>query len=65
MFSNRSDRGHPSAPPYEYGSTPESEIVCPVSSSSSHVAGGSTPASAKTFVLYQTVDFCAVLNHTP
>jgi hypothetical protein len=58
-------RVHPSAPPIEYGSTPESEIVCPAATSSSHVAGGSTPASAKTLVLYQTVDFCAALNHTP
>ena len=57
MFSNRSDMGQPTSTPTEYGGTPESEIVCAVDTSSSHVAGGSTPASSKTWVLYQTVDF--------
>src|SRR6186997_3186728 len=64
MFSNRSDRGHPTSTPTEYGATPKSEIVCASVCRSSQVAGGSTPASEKTWVLYQTVDFWAARNHT-
>ena len=65
MFSNKSVSGQPTSPPTENGGTPESESVCAVDRSSSQWSGGSTPASSKTCVLYQTVDLFAALNQTP
>jgi len=62
MFSKRSVSVHPSAPPIEYAGTPDAFSVSAFLRKSSHVSGGSTPASSKTGTLYQTVDLLAPLK---
>ena len=62
MFSNRSVSGHPSEPPIAYAGTPEAFSVLPAVRNSSHVPGGSTPASPRAETLNQTVDLFAPLK---
>src|SRR5262245_34103947 len=65
MFSNRSVSVHPSAPPIEYGGTPEAWIVFAAVVRSGHVFGAVTPASSKAWTLYQTVDLLLALKTSP
>src|SRR5262252_398722 len=65
MFSKRSVRVHPSAPPIEYGGTPEDLIVAASFVRSGHVLGALTPASEKEWTLYQTVDLLLALKTRP
>ncbi len=58
-------RVHPFAAPIASGGTPKSEIVCIDFSRSSKLLAGFTPASSKTFALYQTSDLFAPFTHTP
>jgi hypothetical protein len=55
----------PFAAPTDNGFTPESAIVFMSARSWLKSVAGCTPASRKTFVLYQTSDLLADLNHTP
>ena len=65
MFSNRSVRVQPSAPPIEYAGRPDAWIVAASSRNASQSSGGSTPASSNAATLYQTVDLFAALNMRP
>src|SRR5215471_1930647 len=62
MFSNRSVRVHPSAPPIEYAGVPDALIVLASASSWLNVIAGWTPACLKTGTLYQTTDLLAALK---
>src|SRR5579885_451502 len=62
MFSNRSVRVQPSAPPIEYAGVPDALIVCASFSSCENVFGGITPAVLKAGTLYQTSDLLAALK---
>ena len=65
MFSNRSVSVQPSAPPIEYGGTPEALIVLAAFVNCGHVAGAFTPAFLKAGTLYQTVDLLLALKTRP
>jgi len=65
MFSNRSVSVHPSAPPMEYGGTPEALIVFATDTICGHVAGAFTPAFLNADALYQTVDLLLALKTRP
>ena len=65
MFSNRSVRVHPSAPPIEYGGTPDALTVFAADTSWGHVFGAFTPAFLKAWALYQTVDLLLALKTSP
>src|ERR1700674_2099432 len=62
MFSNRSVRVQPSAPPIEYAGVPDALIVFAAARSCAHVFGGFTPAVVNAGTLYQTSDLLAALN---
>src|SRR5262245_47141980 len=57
--------GQPTSTPTASGVMPAAFNVSIVSRNSSHVSGGSTPASSKDATLYQTVDLLAPLNMIP
>ena len=65
MFSNRSVSVQPSAPPIEYGGTPEALMVLAADVSCGQVVGGFTPAFLKAWTLYQTVDLLLALKTSP
>src|SRR6476620_7167515 len=62
MFSNRSVRVQPSAPPIEYAGVPDALMVLAILSSCENVFGGLTPAVLKAGTLYQTSDLLAALK---
>src|SRR6186997_243508 len=64
MFSKRSVIGQPTSTPTEYGVIPAASSVSRTLLRSSHVSGGSTPASSKAATLYQMVDLFDPLNMT-
>ena len=65
MFSNRSVRVHPSAPPIEYAGMPLALSVFAALRKSFQFVGGLTPASLNDLTLYQTVDLLAALMIRP
>jgi hypothetical protein len=65
MFSNRSVRVHPSAPPIENGGVPDALIVEATLRNCGHVDGALTPAVLKAWALYQTVDLLPALKTIP
>jgi hypothetical protein len=65
MFSNRSVRVHPSAPPTAKAGRPEPRIVFAAAISCGQVFGGVTPAFLNALTLYQTVDLLAALKKRP
>src|SRR5437879_2020414 len=62
MFSNRSVRVQPSAPPIEYAGVPDDLITFAAARSCAHVFGGFTPAVLNAGTLYQTRDLLAALK---
>src|SRR5918996_1508781 len=62
MFSNQSVSVHPAAPPIETQGTPKALTVAAVSSISSQLSGGCTPAWSKTLTLYHQVDLLETLK---
>src|SRR5262249_38945557 len=65
MFSNQSVAGQPSPAGIAVAVVPESDSGRDTLTNSSHVLGGSTPASAKGSVRYHTVDLLATLKKKP
>ena len=65
MFSNRSVSVQPSAPPTEYGGTPDALIVLAAEVSCGQVDGALTPAFLNAGALYQTVDLLLALKTSP
>jgi hypothetical protein len=65
MFSNRSVSVQPSAPPIEYGGTPDALIVPAFFVNCVHVVGAVTPAALNAGTLYQTVDLLLALKTSP
>ena len=65
MFSNRSVRVQPSAPPIENAGVPDPRSVFAAARSAGQVAGALTPAVLNAAVEYQTVDLFAPLKKRP
>src|SRR6476646_11294712 len=62
MFSNRSVRVQPSAPPIEYAGVPDALMVLAILRRFETVFGGLTPAVLKAGTLYQTSAVLAALK---
>src|SRR5258706_13137240 len=62
MFSKRSVRVQPSAPPIEYAGVPDDLITFAAARSCVQVFGGLTPAFLNAGTLYQTSDLLAALK---
>src|SRR5215475_1700148 len=65
MFSNQSVAGQPSPAGMAIAATPESASVFDAVRKLFQSVGACTPASEKSFVLYQTTDLLAALKNTP
>ena len=65
MFSNRSVSVQPSAPPTEYGGTPDDLTVFATEVNCGQVFGALTPAALNAGALYQTVDLLLALKTSP